>query len=223
MKVTRAGRRINVVVAPDGTGLVSHAGSALLAQVADKKAREVVAERVVVEGVGDPALAVGDGPDGESLALVLHRRIGGFLGRFSAPRGYRASAARRARHGGRLITRRPISTIAGTNSPPSSSRCAGAEVLPGQLVLRPGRHDPMGSRAAAVEPPPAGRGVRSLGISRSPGSRSPGADIPGSSPVALAVYTRICRAVWRRRHPEVWLVWPPIGCPIVRARTERRG
>ena len=36
MKVTRAGRQINVVVASDGTGLVSHAGSALLAQVAEK-------------------------------------------------------------------------------------------------------------------------------------------------------------------------------------------
>jgi hypothetical protein len=36
LKVTRAGRQINVVVASDGTGLVSHAGSALLAQVADK-------------------------------------------------------------------------------------------------------------------------------------------------------------------------------------------
>lgn len=36
MKVTRDGRRINVDVTPDGEGLVSHAGSALLAQVADK-------------------------------------------------------------------------------------------------------------------------------------------------------------------------------------------
>src|SRR5947199_6715379 len=36
LKVTRAGRQINVVVASDGAGLVSHAGSALLVQVADK-------------------------------------------------------------------------------------------------------------------------------------------------------------------------------------------
>ena len=36
MRVTRDGRRINVDVTPDGEGLVSHAGSALLAQVADK-------------------------------------------------------------------------------------------------------------------------------------------------------------------------------------------
>jgi Transposase DDE domain group 1 len=36
LKVTRAGRRITVEVTPDGEGLVSHAGSALLAQVADK-------------------------------------------------------------------------------------------------------------------------------------------------------------------------------------------
>jgi len=36
MKVTRAGRQITVNVRADGDGLVSHAGSALLAQVADK-------------------------------------------------------------------------------------------------------------------------------------------------------------------------------------------
>jgi hypothetical protein len=36
LKVTRDGRRINVEVTADGDGLVSHAGSALLAQVADK-------------------------------------------------------------------------------------------------------------------------------------------------------------------------------------------
>jgi hypothetical protein len=36
LKVTRAGRQINVVVASDGAGLVSHVGSALLAQVAEK-------------------------------------------------------------------------------------------------------------------------------------------------------------------------------------------
>ena len=36
MKVTRDGRRITVEVTPDGDGLVSHAGSALLAGVADK-------------------------------------------------------------------------------------------------------------------------------------------------------------------------------------------
>ena len=36
MKVTHAGRRITVEVTADGEGLVSHAGSALLAQVADK-------------------------------------------------------------------------------------------------------------------------------------------------------------------------------------------
>ena len=36
MKVTRDGRQINVDVVADGEGLVSHAGTALLAQVADK-------------------------------------------------------------------------------------------------------------------------------------------------------------------------------------------
>jgi hypothetical protein len=36
LKVTRDGRRFNVDVTPDGEGLVSHAGSALLAQVADE-------------------------------------------------------------------------------------------------------------------------------------------------------------------------------------------
>ncbi len=36
MKVTHAGRQITVEVTSDGEGLVSHAGGALLAQVADK-------------------------------------------------------------------------------------------------------------------------------------------------------------------------------------------
>ncbi len=36
MKVTHDGRQVTVEVTPDGVGLVSHAGSALLAQVADK-------------------------------------------------------------------------------------------------------------------------------------------------------------------------------------------
>jgi len=36
LKVTRAGRRFTVDVTPDGEGLVSHAGSALLARVADQ-------------------------------------------------------------------------------------------------------------------------------------------------------------------------------------------
>ena len=36
LKVTYAGRQITVDVTADGDGLVSHAGSALLAQVADK-------------------------------------------------------------------------------------------------------------------------------------------------------------------------------------------
>lgn len=36
MKVMRDGRPVTVEVRADGAGLVSHAGSALLAQVADK-------------------------------------------------------------------------------------------------------------------------------------------------------------------------------------------
>jgi len=36
LKVTHAGRRITVEVTPDGEGLVPHAGTALLAEVADK-------------------------------------------------------------------------------------------------------------------------------------------------------------------------------------------
>jgi hypothetical protein len=35
LKVTRAGRQVTVEVTPDGDGVVSHAGTALLAQVAD--------------------------------------------------------------------------------------------------------------------------------------------------------------------------------------------
>ena len=36
MKVMRNGRSVTVEVTADGTGLVSHAGTALVAQVADK-------------------------------------------------------------------------------------------------------------------------------------------------------------------------------------------
>ncbi len=36
MKVQRDGRNVTVEVTSDGEGLVSHAGSALLAQIADK-------------------------------------------------------------------------------------------------------------------------------------------------------------------------------------------
>jgi hypothetical protein len=36
LKVTRGGRRVTVEVTPDGDGLVSHAGAALLAEAADR-------------------------------------------------------------------------------------------------------------------------------------------------------------------------------------------
>jgi hypothetical protein len=49
MKVTHDGRRITVEVTPDGEGLVSHAGSALLAQVADK----VGLTRALCRGLAD--------------------------------------------------------------------------------------------------------------------------------------------------------------------------
>jgi len=50
--VTHAGRQITVNVTADGDGLVSHAGSALLAQVADKAGLT----RALSAAVGEPGL-----------------------------------------------------------------------------------------------------------------------------------------------------------------------
>lgn len=55
MKVTHAGRRIEVTVSADGNGLVSHAGSALLAQVADKTGLT----QALGFAVGEPGLRAG--------------------------------------------------------------------------------------------------------------------------------------------------------------------
>ncbi len=55
MKVTHAGRRITVEVTPDGEGLVSHAGTALLAQVADK----VGLTRALSAGLAETGLRAG--------------------------------------------------------------------------------------------------------------------------------------------------------------------
>jgi hypothetical protein len=75
LKVQRDGRRFTVDVTPDGAGLVSHAGSALLAQVADKTgltralARELAGLRRRRGGhdlgrvVGDLAVMLADGGD----------------------------------------------------------------------------------------------------------------------------------------------------------------
>jgi hypothetical protein len=75
LKVQRDGRRFTVDVTPDGAGLVSHAGSALLAQVADKTgltralARELAGVRRRRGGhdlgrvVGDLAVMLADGGD----------------------------------------------------------------------------------------------------------------------------------------------------------------
>ena len=53
LKVTHAGRQITVKVRADGDGLVSHAGSALLAEVADKTGLT----RALNVAVGEPGLA----------------------------------------------------------------------------------------------------------------------------------------------------------------------
>ena len=58
--MTRAGRQINVVVASDGAGLVSHAGSALLVQVADKTGLTRALSRELAGG--DPEDVRGDVP-----------------------------------------------------------------------------------------------------------------------------------------------------------------
>ena len=70
MKVTHAGRRITVEVRPDGEGLVSHAGSALLAGIADRTglARALSRELGVVRqrrGRHDPGRVIAD------LAVML--------------------------------------------------------------------------------------------------------------------------------------------------------
>jgi len=70
LKVTHAGRRINVEVAPDGEGLVSHAGTALLAQVADR----VGLTRALSAGLAEPGLRAGSHDRGRvirDLAVTL--------------------------------------------------------------------------------------------------------------------------------------------------------
>jgi Transposase DDE domain group 1 len=70
LKVTHAGRQITVTVSADGDGLVSHAGSALLAQVADKTGLT----RALGLGVGDPGLRKGSHDRGRvirDLAVML--------------------------------------------------------------------------------------------------------------------------------------------------------
>jgi hypothetical protein len=70
MKVTHAGRQITVNVTADGDGLVSHAGSALLAQVADKSGLT----RALGFAVGEPGLRVGSHDRGRvirDLAVML--------------------------------------------------------------------------------------------------------------------------------------------------------
>jgi hypothetical protein len=70
LKVTRAGRQITVKVTADGDGLVSHAGSALLAGVADKAGLT----RALSLAVGDRALRAGSHDRGRvirDLAVML--------------------------------------------------------------------------------------------------------------------------------------------------------
>jgi len=70
MKVTHAGRRITVDVTADGDGLVSHAGSALLARVADKTGLT----RALAVAVGEPGLRTGSHDRGRvirDLAVML--------------------------------------------------------------------------------------------------------------------------------------------------------
>ena len=68
--MTHAGRQITVNVRADGDGLVSHAGSALLAQVADKTGLT----RALNVMVGEPGLRAGSHDRGRvlrDLAVML--------------------------------------------------------------------------------------------------------------------------------------------------------
>jgi hypothetical protein len=70
LKVTHAGRQITVNVTADGDGLVSHAGSALLAQVAEKTGLT----RALSLAVGEPGLRAGSHDRGRvirDLAVIL--------------------------------------------------------------------------------------------------------------------------------------------------------
>jgi hypothetical protein len=70
LKVTYAGRQITVTVRADGDGLVSHVGSALLAQVADKTGLT----RALGVAVGEPGLRAGSHDRGRvirDLAVML--------------------------------------------------------------------------------------------------------------------------------------------------------
>ncbi len=70
MKVTHVGREVTVDVTSDGHGLVSHAGSALLAQVADKSGLS----RALSAALGEPGLRAGSHDRGRvvrDLAVML--------------------------------------------------------------------------------------------------------------------------------------------------------
>jgi len=70
LKVMHAGRQITVNVTADGDGLVSHAGSALLAQVADKTGLT----RALSAAVGEPGFRAGSHDRGRvvrDLAVML--------------------------------------------------------------------------------------------------------------------------------------------------------
>jgi hypothetical protein len=70
LKVMHTGRQITVKVAADGDGLVSHAGSALLAQVADKTGLT----RALSLSVAEPGLRAGSHDRGRvirDLAVML--------------------------------------------------------------------------------------------------------------------------------------------------------
>jgi len=70
LKVTHAGRQVTVEVTPDGEGLVSHAGSALLARVADKTGLT----RALSGALGEPGLRAGSHDRGaviRDLAVML--------------------------------------------------------------------------------------------------------------------------------------------------------
>ena len=70
MKVTHGGRQVTVEVTSDGEGLVSHAGGALLARVADKTGLT----RALSAALGEPGLRAGSHDRGRvirDLAVML--------------------------------------------------------------------------------------------------------------------------------------------------------
>ena len=143
LKVMHAGRQITVTVAADGDGLVSHAGSALLAQVADKTGLT----RALSLAVAEPGLRAGSHDRGRVIRdLAVMLADGGdcladlravsdqaaLFGQTASP-----STAFRVIDGSRA---RPVCSTRCTSLTPGRGRVSGTGRRAGAVDDRSGRH-----------------------------------------------------------------------------------